>query len=644
MKKFLLLSLTLFVGMSTLFAQAERTVMVESFTNASCPPCAAQNPGFNDLMDANIADGKVVVLKYQTWWPGFDPFYEQNPDPVMNRVTYYGVTGVPNVQMDGVDLGTSGSVNQGDVDNAAAVPTPLEMTVSHTIAADLSSVDIEVTVTNVGADPFDVSDALLHIAVTEEQVIFPEPPGSTDEVDFKWVMRTMVPSANGTSVPVIAPGATETFTFDGEALPSYIYNYGGIGVVAFVQANASKEVYQAGVSDPLPLPGAFPDAALSSSTAGPSGYCDYELTPELTVTNADDDVEITSFDVSYIVNGGTPVTESWSGTLAPGASETVTFPVVTVDPGQTVVEYEISNINDGSQDYNTLNNQVASDVFNTLSDTPSGTDLMEGFEGVAPLTLAEGTIVDANGLDAFVINNTVVNGVNYPLGGFGNSQESFFFDFYSSVSGVSTLIFDKVDLSSATNAFMTFSHAYCQYQNENDQLEVLVSTDCGENWDVVFSAAGSALSTSPAQTARFWPNDSQWAENTVDLSAYDGEPEIIVGFRASSAYGNSLFVDDINITPVNNTIAVEEFQGDVSVFPNPASDYANVQFELAESSVVTIRVMDVSGKLVTVLADNNELPAGTHNVEWTNIPAEGMYFVHLITEQGETTQRLTVQR
>jgi hypothetical protein len=34
-----------FVGMSTLFAQAERTVMVESFTNASCPPCAAQNPG-----------------------------------------------------------------------------------------------------------------------------------------------------------------------------------------------------------------------------------------------------------------------------------------------------------------------------------------------------------------------------------------------------------------------------------------------------------------------------------------------------------------------------------------------------------------------------------------------------------------------
>ena len=38
--------------------------MVESFTQASCGPCAAQNPGFNNLLQNN--GNRVVLLKYQT--------------------------------------------------------------------------------------------------------------------------------------------------------------------------------------------------------------------------------------------------------------------------------------------------------------------------------------------------------------------------------------------------------------------------------------------------------------------------------------------------------------------------------------------------------------------------------------------------
>jgi len=44
------------------FAQSSKMVMIEEGTQASCSPCATQNPDFDALLDAN--PDKVVVLKY----------------------------------------------------------------------------------------------------------------------------------------------------------------------------------------------------------------------------------------------------------------------------------------------------------------------------------------------------------------------------------------------------------------------------------------------------------------------------------------------------------------------------------------------------------------------------------------------------
>src|ERR1035437_9390866 len=81
------------------FAQTQRMVLAEEFTQASCPPCAAQNPAFNTLLQANST--KVVAIKYQTNWPGVDPMNAQTQTDVGPRVTYYNCTGVPYAPMDG---------------------------------------------------------------------------------------------------------------------------------------------------------------------------------------------------------------------------------------------------------------------------------------------------------------------------------------------------------------------------------------------------------------------------------------------------------------------------------------------------------------------------------------------------------------
>ncbi len=100
MKKLFTICLVGFVAFAyNAIGQSTRMVLAEEFTQASCPPCATQNPTFNSLLDANST--KVVAIKYQTNWPGVDPMNVNTQSMVGPRVTYYSVTGVPWAAMDG---------------------------------------------------------------------------------------------------------------------------------------------------------------------------------------------------------------------------------------------------------------------------------------------------------------------------------------------------------------------------------------------------------------------------------------------------------------------------------------------------------------------------------------------------------------
>ncbi|HFC00506.1 MAG TPA: hypothetical protein ENJ53_06845, partial [Phaeodactylibacter sp.] len=103
MKRGLLFTFLLLMIHGLSFGQAQRKAFVEEFTNASCGPCASQNPDFNALIANNL--DKVVVLKYQTDFPGYDPMNEQNPSEVDTRQAYYSVNGVPTAIIDGVTPG-----------------------------------------------------------------------------------------------------------------------------------------------------------------------------------------------------------------------------------------------------------------------------------------------------------------------------------------------------------------------------------------------------------------------------------------------------------------------------------------------------------------------------------------------------------
>ena len=674
MKRFLsLFTLLLFLNVLS-FGQAQRLVMIEQFTNASCPPCEVQNPAFNALLHANV-DG-VIALKYQTAFPGFDPMNQQNPTEVATRLAYYpGVTGVPTAAIDGLipgddyaaglggwDVAGGGyeggpyGYNQAVLTFAGAQMTPITLELDHNISANLDSISITAKMKNVGVGLFNLADGVLQIAIIEKEIKYPSPPGSTAEQDFEDVMRKMLPDANGTALAAVMPGDSVEWNWT-VALPDYIYNYNDIGVVGFVQDNSDKQVYQAARSEVKALTGDYADAGLASNTSIPTGLCEALYTPGAIVSN-EGDAEITSFEISYSVNGSVAGTETWTGSLLPDSTVTYSFAEATAPGGNVSLTYAINEVN-GARDINSLNNAAPATTFSTLSPTAIGTELLSSLEtdalfdypenSVAIPPIAEGEF----GWGSFTVADT-----DHPfftgatMGGYGTSQKSIWINYWqwnpleANAEPEGSLIYDKIDLTDAVETFMTFDFAGAQYNapETNDGLQVLASTDCGDTWTIVHDISGADFATVAPSGDAFQPDANTWATDTVDLSAYDGVAELNIQLKAISDWGNHHFLDNINVL-AGDIVGIGQInllEGKVQVFPNPTQSIANIEFELEEASVVDIKVYDVTGKLVETLLNQREFIAGKHIAVWKGTEDRGLYLVKINTQAGEITKKVTV--
>ncbi|AWI25915.1 T9SS type A sorting domain-containing protein [Flavobacterium pallidum] len=69
----------------------------------------------------------------------------------------------------------------------------------------------------------------------------------------------------------------------------------------------------------------------------------------------------------------------------------------------------------------------------------------------------------------------------------------------------------------------------------------------------------------------------------------------------------------------------------LSVYPNPASDFINMDFTLPQDDKVTFGLFDISGKKVVTLVSNTDFPAGLNSIK-LNLPAtlsKGIYFLRI---------------
>jgi hypothetical protein len=93
------------------------------------------------------------------------------------------------------------------------------------------------------------------------------------------------------------------------------------------------------------------------------------------------------------------------------------------------------------------------------------------------------------------------------------------------------------------------------------------------------------------------------------------------------------------------TSAEQVIRGDISVFPNPASNRATLTLELEEElrRGVDINIRDVGGKIVTQ-PFRGEIFVGRNTVDLKiDQLSKGLYVVEIVTERGIISKKLVVQ-
>ena len=145
-----------------------------------------------------------------------------------------------------------------------------------------------------------------------------------------------------------------------------------------------------------------------------------------------------------------------------------------------------------------------------------------------------------------------------------------------------------MNFSNSSNINLSFDYAYSLWtdpsltQSWSDTLIVLISSDCGLNWQKIWEKAGANLSTTtPVFNGFEWfpSSNNDWKSENINLSNYSNLDGVIIKFRNVNQYENNLFIDNINITSDASTNIDENNKNIIEVYPNPSDEYVNINYD-----------------------------------------------------------------
>lgn len=184
-----------------------------------------------------------------------------------------------------------------------------------------------------------------------------------------------------------------------------------------------------------------------------------------------------------------------------------------------------------------------------------------------------------------------------------------------------------------------------------------------ENWDnpIRFNASGNS------GTSYFWDfgdGTSSTHKNPIHLYAQPGVYNVTLLTYESTPCGTCCDVMTLEIevfeghfdgtsrtwteggerssneaTGTNQEMENED--SEFEVYPNPANNNAQLQFEVKNTEVYTIQLFDATGNLVQTLLDEKPVTSGTHqiNVNTTGL-SSGMY--HIVAKSQSTTRNISL--
>ena len=315
---------------------------------------------------------------------------------------------------------------------------------------------------------------------------------------------------------------------------------------------------------------------------------------------------------------------TWSWTFQGGVPSVASIrnPKVQFNtPGTHMVTLEVKD-GSGVSDRDT--------IYVTTSNYTFPTVVNQGFQGVFLPSGFQNVDLDAYGSWS----------LSTAAGAFGNSSQSAYFnnfDIYSN-GGKSDLRF-FIDLSTPSLSKLKFDVAFAQYSTANsDTMEVLVSTDCGANFTQVYLKGGSDLATAPDNTNSYVPSSSEWRTDSIDLSSFAGNSQVIVAFRNIGHYGNNLYLDNINLDAHNTTpvVSIDRTEDELNVYPNPIRQGEDILIYDPHRISTYVNVYDAEGRIVLTSETKSSLRISNHL-------GSGTYIVQIVGERKMKNCKLTVR-
>jgi C1A family cysteine protease len=180
--------------------------------------------------------------------------------------------------------------------------------------------------------------------------------------------------------------------------------------------------------------------------------------------------------------------------------------------------------------------------------------------------------------------------------------------------------------------------------SDYDHAYVRVSTD-GQNWVTIW-ANGDTI------------EDGAWSQQTFDISdVADNQPAVRIRWTMGTTDGGWTFcgwnIDDIEVLAVAQTGigggVTPQVSGVGPAWPNPFQSLLTIPFSLTSPGRVEISVYDLSGRRISVIADDL-FASGEQSACWSgtnetgHAVAPGIYLVRVMTESGAETLKVVLSR
>ncbi len=255
----------------------QRTIIMESFTSSTCPPCRPGNVNIRAVQAAN--PGKAIKIAYQQNFPapGNDPYYTLEGGA---RFNYYAGSYVPYMLLDGAWGDNSNSLTTAILNTFHAKPAFIN--VQPVISRAGTTVNATATITSYIEYP---AGMVLQAVIVEKQTR--NNARTNGETRFYDVMKKMMPDENGTVLPALRIRQPQTFSLS-YTFPAgnNVESFDSLEVVMFVQDPVTKEIHN-GSSAELARPSALADeVTFGALSVAPNPTVDDQSSVRLTLPTA----------------------------------------------------------------------------------------------------------------------------------------------------------------------------------------------------------------------------------------------------------------------------------------------------------------------------------------------------------------------